>query len=137
MCQLFAATYPERVSALILMSTYSNARLSIPSYRDVKALEEVILKTWGTGASLPDFAPEFVNDAQFVDWWAEFERLSASPSAVIRLRQMNAEIDVTAVLGSISSADSCHPRRSGCADRLCARAANGGSNSQCSYGRVS
>src|SRR5215469_3898858 len=87
MCQLFAATYPERVSGLILMGTYSNARLSIPAYRDVKAAEAAILKTWGTAASLPDFAPDLANDAQFVDWWAEFERLSASPSAVIRLRQ--------------------------------------------------
>ncbi len=103
MVQLFAATYPERVSGLILMGTYSNARISIPSYVDPKQSETQILATWGTGASLPDFAPDLAGDPEFLDWWARFERLSASPSAVIKLRQMNSEIDVMPILQSIQA----------------------------------
>jgi pimeloyl-ACP methyl ester carboxylesterase len=103
MIQLFAATYPERVSGLILMGSYSNAKISIPSYRDPKLAEARILATWGTGASLPDFAPGLASDPEFVDWWARFERLSASPSAVIKLRQMNSEIDVRPILQSIQA----------------------------------
>ena len=103
MIQLFAATYPERVSGLILMGAYSNAKISIPSYQDPKEAEAQILATWGTGASLPAFAPGLDSDPEFRDWWARFERLSASPSAVIKLRQMNSEIDVTPVLPSIQS----------------------------------
>jgi class 3 adenylate cyclase len=103
MTQLFAATYPERVSGLILMGSYSNAKISIPSYRDPKHTEAQILATWGTGASLPDFAPGLAGDPEFLDWWARFERLSASPSAVIKLRQMNSEIDVRPILQSIQA----------------------------------
>jgi pimeloyl-ACP methyl ester carboxylesterase len=103
MVQLFAATYPERVSGLILMGSYSNAKISIPSYRNPKDTEAQILATWGTGASLPDFAPGLAADHEFLDWWARFERLSASPSAVIKLRQMNSEIDVRPILKSIQA----------------------------------
>jgi class 3 adenylate cyclase len=103
MTQLFAATHPERVSGLILMGSYSNAKISIPSYQDPKQAEAQILASWGTGASLPAFAPGLVRDLEFLDWWARFERLSASPSAVIKLRHMNSEIDVTAILPSIQA----------------------------------
>jgi class 3 adenylate cyclase len=103
MIQLFAATYPERVSGLVLIGSYSNAKTSIPSYKDPKLAEAQILASWGTGASLPDFAPGLARDPEFSDWWARFERLSASPSAVIKLRQMNSEIDVTPVLPSIQA----------------------------------
>lgn len=103
MAQLFAATYPGRVSALVLMGTYCNARESLATYRNVAAEEGDILKTWGTGASLSAFAPGLTTDPHFVEWWATFERLSASPSAVLRLRRMNAEIDVTPILGAIQA----------------------------------
>jgi class 3 adenylate cyclase len=103
MVQLFAATYPERVSGLVLIGSYSNAKTSIPSYKDPKLAEAQILASWGTGASLPDFAPGLAHDLEFRDWWARFERLSASPSAVIKLRQMNSEIDVTPILPSIQA----------------------------------
>jgi pimeloyl-ACP methyl ester carboxylesterase len=103
MSQLFAATYPERVGALILMGSYSDAKISIPSYKNPKQAEARILASWGTGASLPDFAPGLAGDPEFLDWWARFERLSASPSAVIKLRQMNSEIDVTPILKSIQA----------------------------------
>ena len=57
--------------------------------------------SWGTGASLVSFAPDRVSDARFQDWWARFERLSASPTAAVALARMNAAIDVRQVLGSI------------------------------------
>jgi len=103
MSQLFAATYPERVSGLILMGSYANAGKSIPSYRNPAQAEASILEHWGTGASLSAFAPGLADDKQFLDWWARFERLSASPSAVVKLRRMNAEIDVTSILPSIQA----------------------------------
>lgn len=75
MSELFAATYPQRVSGLILMGAYSDATKSIPSYKNPKLAESQILANWGTGASLPDFAPELARDPEFLDWWARFERL--------------------------------------------------------------
>jgi DNA-binding CsgD family transcriptional regulator len=57
--------------------------------------------SWGSGATLKNFAPGRVDDARFQAWWARFERLSASPTAAIALARMNAQIDVRHVLGSI------------------------------------
>jgi DNA-binding CsgD family transcriptional regulator len=43
-----------------------------------------------------------VDYTHFTQWWARFERLSASPTAAAALARMNAEIDVRDILGTIS-----------------------------------
>ena len=103
MVQLFAATYPERVSGLVLIGLTRMQKPRSRLTKDPKLAEAQILASWGTGASLPDFAPGLAHDLEFRDWWARFERLSASPWAVIKLRQMNSEIDVTPILPSIQA----------------------------------
>jgi class 3 adenylate cyclase len=40
-------------------------------------------------------------DERFKQWWARFERLGASPSAVITLMRMNSQIDVRHILPAI------------------------------------
>ena len=40
---------------------------------------------WGSGQSLPNFAPTKANDAAILQWWGKFERLGASPSVAIAL----------------------------------------------------
>jgi pimeloyl-ACP methyl ester carboxylesterase len=101
MCLLFAATYPERVQALVLFGTYANSSARGLPPETPAALAERLDRNWGAGDSLRDFAPSKVSDEQFRQWWAGFERLGASPSAVIALLQMNNEIDVRHVLPSI------------------------------------
>jgi pimeloyl-ACP methyl ester carboxylesterase len=55
MSALFAATYPERVSKLLLYGGYVN-RLDLSSkQREERALERA--KLWGTGAMLKGVAP--------------------------------------------------------------------------------
>ena len=103
MCALFAATYPNRVSKLILMGSYANAATSVPELAKKVVTPEQIRKNWGTGAMLPFYAPGLAKDPDFVSWFAKYERLSASPSAVIELRKSNAEIDVSQVLPSIQA----------------------------------
>lgn len=103
MSALFAATYPERVSGLIMIGAYAEARVSVPEYADPAEQEAIILRTWGTGASLPRFAPALALDPEFLSWWGRFERLSASPSAVTKLRRMNSEIDVRPILPIIQA----------------------------------
>jgi class 3 adenylate cyclase len=56
---------------------------------------------WGTGASLPAFAPSKADDAALRQWWGKFERLGASPSGAIALVRMNREIDLSGILHSI------------------------------------
>jgi pimeloyl-ACP methyl ester carboxylesterase len=103
MCELFAATHPKRVSKLILMGTFSCTRDAVPAFADIDEVSDLIRQNWGTGAMLAQYAPTLSKDANFHEWWAKFERLGASPSAVIGLRKNTIDIDVTHVLPTIQA----------------------------------
>ena len=98
---LFAATHPERCRALVLYGTFARFASWIPTDEEFDVFMQYIDRDWGSGASLPKFAPSRQGDAAFQEWWGRFERLGASPSAAIALMRMNRQIDVTDVLGSI------------------------------------
>ena len=101
MSVLFAATYPERTRALVLYGTYGHfSSWVVPPDRIDAALDRME-KNWGTGESLRLFAPSVASDETFKLSWARFERLGASPSAVVALMRMNSEIDVRPILPSI------------------------------------
>jgi pimeloyl-ACP methyl ester carboxylesterase/DNA-binding CsgD family transcriptional regulator len=101
MAILFAATYPQRVRALVLYGAYAHFHTWVMGREALAQFLRGAENSWGTGASLPNFAPGRVRDARFQVWWARFERLSASPTAAVALARMNALIDVREVLGSI------------------------------------
>lgn len=101
MSMLFAATYPERTRALILYGTYADFHTWVLPRDRFEAFLEKIDRSWGQGESLSAFAPTKINDEHFRQWWARFERLGASPSAVIALMRMNSEIDVRHILPAI------------------------------------
>ncbi len=101
MSMLFAATYPERIQALILYGTYAHFHTWVLSPDRFENFLAKIDASWGTGASLSAFAPSKVADERFRQWWARFERLGASPSAVIMLMRMNSQIDVRHILPAI------------------------------------
>jgi len=98
---LFAATYPERTRALILYGAYAHFHTWVMGREALEDFIAGIEKAWGTGASAPRFAPEQAKDPRFKDWWARYERLSASPTAATALARMNAAIDVRSVLPAI------------------------------------
>jgi class 3 adenylate cyclase len=98
---LFAATYPERTRALVLYGTYGHFRSWVVPPDRIEAALDRMEKNWGTGASLGLFAPSVASDETFKLSWARFERLGASPSAVVALMRMNSEIDVRPILPSI------------------------------------
>jgi class 3 adenylate cyclase len=101
MSLLFAATYPERTRALVLYGTYGHFRSWVLPPDRIEAALDRMEKNWGTGDSLRLFAPSVASDETFKLAWARFERLSASPSAVVALMRMNSEIDVRPILPSI------------------------------------
>jgi pimeloyl-ACP methyl ester carboxylesterase len=96
MSALFAATYPERVSRLILFGGYVTRR-------DVNIAEivEQRVKFWGTGAMLKRVAPSLAADPAAVAQFAKFERLSASPGAVKSFTMLNMQIDVSSILPAV------------------------------------
>jgi class 3 adenylate cyclase len=98
---LFAATYPERTRALVLYGTYGHFSSWVVPPDMIDAAMDRMEKNWGTGESLRLFAPSVASDETFKLSWARFERLGASPSAVVALMRMNSEIDVRPILPSI------------------------------------
>jgi pimeloyl-ACP methyl ester carboxylesterase/DNA-binding CsgD family transcriptional regulator len=98
---LFAATYPERTRALVLYGGYAHFHTWVMGSEALQQFMQTAETSWGSGLSLENFAPGRVTDERFQEWWARFERLSASPTAAIALARMNAGIDVRNVLASI------------------------------------
>ncbi|WP_292126644.1 alpha/beta hydrolase, partial [Mesorhizobium sp.] len=103
MAMLFAATYPERTRALVLYGGYAHFHKWVMPQERLEAFIEIAETCWGTGATLPNFAPGRVDDTHFARWWARFERLSAGPTAAAALARMNADIDVRGILSAISA----------------------------------
>lgn len=107
MCALFASTYPERTSALIMYGAMARIAWA-PDHPWGRTLEEqearlkAVEQTWGTGAALPGFSPSLVDDDSYRKWWATFECASASPGAVLAVYRMNWEIDARHVLPAIN-----------------------------------
>jgi class 3 adenylate cyclase/pimeloyl-ACP methyl ester carboxylesterase len=101
MSMLFAATYPERTRALVLYGTFARFRgwVSVDAQLDARFAQ--IERAWGTGESLRRYAPSLAGDEGSVRAWGRLERLSVSPSAIIALLRMNAEIDIRHVLPAI------------------------------------
>jgi pimeloyl-ACP methyl ester carboxylesterase len=98
---LFAATHPERSASLTLYGAFARFCHWIPDDEGFDALTNYIDERWGSGESLPHFAPTKANDAAIRRWWGKFERLGASPSAAIALMRMNREINLSGILHSI------------------------------------
>jgi class 3 adenylate cyclase len=108
MSVLFAATYPERTSALVLYGTMAKftASADYPWGFPGESFEEFVgtlIGSWGRPDSpvIPLLAPTLAGDKRFREFWARFERAAASPGAFAGLMRMNAEIDVRHVLPTI------------------------------------
>ncbi len=106
MAALYAATYPQRVSALILYGSYPSARVrpDFPWGRSAEWLEDyarTLDQAWGMGALLPTMAPSRADDPAFRDWWARYERLSSAPGNALAYYRMNVQTDVRHVLPTI------------------------------------
>jgi pimeloyl-ACP methyl ester carboxylesterase len=106
LCTLFAATYPERTEALVMIGSYAR-RLVDHDYPWGKTHEaheafcDTLLRDWGGPVGLDERAPSQIDNAAFRDWWATYLRMGASPGAAVALTRMNAQIDVRDVLPAV------------------------------------
>jgi DNA-binding winged helix-turn-helix (wHTH) protein/pimeloyl-ACP methyl ester carboxylesterase len=106
MCSLFAATYPEKTTALVMIGTYAKRIRSenypwAPTAEQRNAFFELMQREWGGPVGIDERAPSMAADENFREWWATYLRMGASPGAAVALTKMNAEIDVRNVLPSI------------------------------------
>jgi pimeloyl-ACP methyl ester carboxylesterase len=95
MSALFAATYPERVSRLVLFGGFS-----IPTMLTEERIAQRV-KLWGTGAMIKTASPSEAMNPDAVAMVAKFERLSASPGAIKAFSLLNAQIDIRSILPTI------------------------------------
>jgi class 3 adenylate cyclase len=105
---LFAATYPQRADALVLIGSYAVAYAdhdtpeAVPSEHHRDALQK-IEENWGSGGDLAMLAPSTRGDERFRRWWATFERLAASPGAAIAQYRMTTELDIRHILETVQT----------------------------------
>ncbi|MGH9002628.1 MAG: alpha/beta fold hydrolase, partial [Acidimicrobiia bacterium] len=99
---MFAASYPERVTALVLAG--ASARMlraddyphGAPPEAQAKLLG-LVERGWGTGVMLPLMFPDGAEPAM-QERWARFERMAASPGAAVATIRMAADVDVRPLL---------------------------------------
>jgi class 3 adenylate cyclase len=106
---LFAATYPDRVQALVCSggmarSTYAD---DYPFATPVEALREsgaeLLLPFWGQGAAIEVAAPSLADAPGARAYFGRLERASASPGMLLKLSEMFVEIDVRHVVPSVQA----------------------------------
>ena len=103
---LFAATYPERVSSLVIVNTAAKAVKS-DDYPWGREIEDVGLfvdrqqATWGSGGMLDILSPSKAEDPAYRRWWAKYQRMSASPSVSTAVAKLVFQMDVRQFLGTI------------------------------------
>jgi pimeloyl-ACP methyl ester carboxylesterase len=106
MSALFSATYPSRVSALIMHGGFPR-RIMTPDFpwgpteQERRAWIEQMRREWGGTFGLAARAPSMVGDGRFSQWWGRLLRMGASPAAVMALVAMNDEIDIRHILPAI------------------------------------
>lgn len=106
MAMLFAATYPERTTALITFGGFA-CRIWDPEYPWAPTPEQrqqfydLIDRDWGGEFDLTNLVPSMAKDEGFMRRLSTYTRLSASPGAALALARMNTEIDVRRVLPAI------------------------------------
>jgi class 3 adenylate cyclase len=108
MALLYAATHPERTRALVLYAGMARMTAApgyewpgTPAERERRIAET--FAAWGTGARFDLIAPSHAGDAAMRSWFAQLERLSASPGALRLLFDIAGATDVRDVLPSIAA----------------------------------
>ena len=107
LCALFAATYPERTTALVMYGTFAK-RIWSPDYPWAPTPEKreqdyaLVEREWGGLMDLAHYVPSKIDDEAFARRLATYMRRAASPGAAVALLRMNTQIDIRAILPTIS-----------------------------------
>lgn len=105
---LFAATYPERTSQLIVYGGFARVAQA-PDYPQGLPAEVILASAdfaaehWGTGVGLSAWAPSQGQDEAARRRWAQFQRLTATPRDVKATITAYAYIDVRHALSAIGA----------------------------------
>jgi class 3 adenylate cyclase len=99
---LFAATYPSRTTALVVLEGYADpTALRTDGFDLKKAIAAFFVPMWGTGEVQHAINPDMPWNEEIRATWARQERLAASPGTVALMMPLVNEMDVRAVLPTI------------------------------------
>jgi class 3 adenylate cyclase len=104
---LFAATYPDRTSAIVLYGTLptGNGDLDLPGAERLRGLLAQIRESinhWGEGTTIDWAAPSMAQNSRFRQAVGAFERASMSPAMALAMLEANiAKCDVRTILGDV------------------------------------
>jgi len=106
---LFAATYPMRTRALVLVNSYAcvtrhdDYPAGLPPQARDKVIELLSARWGGISPLLNAQAPSVVNDDGYQEFAARYQRLAGSPGTVAAMIPMLMGVDVRPVLDSIQA----------------------------------
>lgn len=107
LAMLFAATYPERVQALVLFGAFARVIQAPDSPQGnllsarIDELIRTVEEEWGEGHTLKRLFPSLANLPAAVEFMGRFERASLSPRAARRHLKWISEIDTRDVARSL------------------------------------
>jgi pimeloyl-ACP methyl ester carboxylesterase/class 3 adenylate cyclase len=107
MATLFASTYPERATALILCGAEVRELRTEdwPWGESTRAEFEESMQSladrWGDGKGIKHFAPTAGRDESLRKWWGRLQTQSAGPGTAKSFMRMALEIDIRHVLPSV------------------------------------
>ncbi len=108
LCALYAATYPDHVTALVLSGVAAvGTRTMTPEVEAV--MFDALENSWGDGTLMQLWAPSQIGNRAFEEWWGRMQRSAVSPGMARQLLQMIAETDLRAVLPDDPRSDARHP----------------------------
>jgi len=103
---VFAAAHPERVESLVLLGGYARLRggADYPEGVDQSYIDQIAdltLAHWGAGADVDLTHPSKAGDQDFRRWYAQIQRMAASPATASAMARQWFEVDVRGVLPAI------------------------------------
>jgi class 3 adenylate cyclase len=96
---LFAATYPEQVTGLVLSGVAADGHDNLSGSREL--LLDAIERSWGDGTLVSLFAPSQVENRAFVEWWGRMQRSAVTPGMARKLMDMTMQTNLRDVLPTI------------------------------------
>jgi len=96
---LFAATYPSRTTALVVLEGFASTIRT--DGRDPDEIRAAMVAMWGTGEFQHAINPDMPWNEEIRATWARLERLAASPETVALMWPLVSEADVRAVLPTV------------------------------------
>jgi class 3 adenylate cyclase len=112
LCALFAATHPERTTALVVYGTAPRGTAT-DDYPWAWTVEQwnsylaALAAGWGSVEYAKEtvgwITPSLVGDPEQVRWWTRMQRLSASPNAIAAIERIWSETDIRPILPTIQA----------------------------------